>query len=243
MSTLVIIPTYNEQENIVPLVNQILELPADLEILVIDDNSPDGTSGAVLETFSANRRVHLLKRERKLGLGTAYTAGFNHAITNKFDSAITMDADFSHNPRHIPELIKASIDSDLVIGSRYVSGGATVNWGLIRIMISRIANLMAHHFLRLQPSDCTSGFRLYQSRSLQLLEFESVIAEGYSYLVEILHRAAGRNLKIVEVPITFEERRRGKSKISRKEVFKAIQTMIRLRLRPEEKQNRVVIQV
>jgi dolichol-phosphate mannosyltransferase len=243
MSTLVIVPTYNEHENIVPLVKQIVELPADLEVLVIDDNSPDGTSAAVSEIFAGNKRVHLLKRQKKLGLGTAYSAGFRYAIDQNFKSAITMDADFSHNPQHIPGIMKASAGADLVIGSRYVPGGATVNWGIVRIMISRVANLMAHTFLMLQPADCTSGFRLYHCKTLQQLDFESVIAEGYSYLVEILHRAATHQMKIVEVPITFEERRRGKSKISRKEVFKAIQTILRLRFRPTVKQKRVVIEV
>jgi dolichol-phosphate mannosyltransferase len=243
MKTLVLIPTYNERENIVPLVTAILELPDPLDVLVIDDGSPDGTAAAIEDQFKAERRVQLLRRPKKLGLGTAYSAGFRHAFEHGYDAAITMDADFSHNPSHIPEIIRSSKNADIVIGSRYVPGGATQNWSWIRILISRIANLMAHIVLSLQPSDCTSGFRLYQNRALQELDFETVMAEGYSYLVEILFRAAKRNLRVAETPIIFVERRAGKSKISRAEIFKAIQTIFRLRFSKYSNPNHVVIKV
>ena len=243
MKTLVLVPTYNERDNVIPLVTKILELPASLNVLVIDDGSPDGTSDVVLNHFGNHEKVHLLNRSAKLGLGTAYAAGFRYALENDYDAAITMDADFSHNPEHIPELIRTSQKADLVIGSRYVPGGATLNWGWFRIFISRVANLMAHTVLSLQASDCTSGFRLYHSKTLQELDFESVVAEGYSYLVEILHRAESRNLRIAEIPITFIERRAGKSKISRKEIIKAIQTIFRLRFGNVTKTKGLVTQV
>jgi dolichol-phosphate mannosyltransferase len=243
MSTLIIIPTYNERENIVPLVRRILDLPSEFEILVVDDNSPDGTAKAVQEQFHEESRVHLVLREKKLGLGTAYSAGFRWALEKGYRNAMTMDADFSHNPDHIPQLFEASHSNDLVIGSRYVPGGATVNWGLLRKIISRSANLLAHGFLSLKPADCTSGFRLYRSDTLKRLDFESVIADGYSYLVEILFRAARMQVQIAEVPITFEDRRIGKSKISRKEIFKAIRTMIRLRFHPPTQRSEVVVRV
>src|SRR5580765_2323315 len=227
MKTLVLIPTYNERENIIPLVKAILDLPEPVDVLVIDDGSPDGTAAAVDDQFGGQRRVQVLRRAKKMGLGTAYSAGFRHAIDQSYDAAITMDADFSHNPVHIPEIMKTSKNADLVIGSRYVPGGATQNWSWVRILISRIANSMAHVVLSLQPSDCTSGFRLYQNRALQELDFETVMAEGYSYLVEILFRAAKKNLRVAETPIIFVERRAGKSKISRTEIFKAIQTILR----------------
>jgi dolichol-phosphate mannosyltransferase len=242
MKTLVLVPTYNERDNVIPLLNQILSLPSSLDVLVIDDGSPDGTADAVVNEFGNNTRVHLLKRRAKLGLGTAYAAGFHYALEKEYDSAVTMDADFSHNPAHIPELIGASNKADIVIGSRYVPGGATVNWGWFRILISRVANLMAHTVLSLQPSDCTSGFRLYHCKTLREIDFEGVVAEGYSYLVEILHHAESRNLRITEIPITFIERRAGKSKISRKEILKAIQTIFRLRFRNTDKTKRLVIQ-
>src|SRR5262245_3986966 len=243
MKTLVLIPTYNERENIVPLVQTILALAEPIDVLVIDDGSPDGTADAIDDKFKGQPRVRVLRRPKKLGLGTAYSAGFRYAIDQGYDAAITMDADFSHNPIHIPELIQASKAADVVIGSRYVPGGATENWGWIRIFISRVANLMAHMVLSLQPSDCTSGFRLYQNHALQDLDFETVMAEGYSYLVEILFRAAKRNLRVAETPIIFVERRAGKSKISRSEIFKAIQTIFRLRFRKSSKLNHVIIKV
>jgi dolichol-phosphate mannosyltransferase len=243
MKTLVLIPTYNERENIIPLVQTILDLAEPIDVLVIDDASPDGTAKAIDDQFAGQRRVQVLRRPKKLGLGTAYSAGFRHTIEQGYDAAITMDADFSHNPAHIPELIQSSKNADLVIGSRYVPGGATQNWTWIRIFISRVANLMAHMVLSLQPSDCTSGFRLYQNRALQELDFETVMAEGYSYLVEILFRAAKRNLRVTETPIIFVERRAGKSKISRSEIFKAIQTIFRLRFSNSSKPNHVMIKV
>ena len=242
MKTLVLVPTYNERDNVVPLITQILDLQTSVDLLVIDDASPDGTADVVQQNFGEHPRVHLLKRSGKLGLGTAYAAGFHYAFENDYEAAITMDADFSHNPRYIPELIRASAQADMVIGSRYVEGGATENWGWLRIWISRIANLMAHSLLSLQPADCTSGYRLYHCRALHELDFEGVVAEGYSYLVEILYRAESRNLRIVEIPITFIERRAGKSKISRKEIFKAIQTILRLRFGNASKTKRLVTQ-
>jgi dolichol-phosphate mannosyltransferase len=243
MKTLVLIPTYNERENIIPLVKAILDLPEPVDVLVIDDGSPDGTAAAIDDQFGGQRRVQVLRRAKKLGLGTAYSAGFRHAIDQGYDAAITMDADFSHNPVHIPEIIQTSKNADLVIGSRYVPGGATQNWSWVRILISRIANSMAHVVLSLQPSDCTSGFRLYQNRALQELDFETVMAEGYSYLVEILFRAAKRKLRVAETPIIFVERRAGKSKISRSEILKAIQTIFRLRFSKSSNTNHVMIKV
>lgn len=243
MSTLIVIPTYNERENIVPLVKRILLLPADFEVLVVDDNSPDRTADAVRDNFPGSTRVHVLQREKKLGLGTAYSAGFRFALDKGYDQAITMDADFSHNPDHILQFVAAANSNDLVIGSRYIPGGCTVNWGIIRKVISRTANLLAHNFLSLKPADCTSGFRLYRAEALRSVDFQTVIADGYSYLVEILFRAARNHLRITEVPITFEDRRIGKSKISRNEIFKAIRTMIRLRFHPPVVSPEVAVRV
>jgi glycosyltransferase involved in cell wall biosynthesis len=240
MSTLVLLPTYNERENILELIGQILALPAGVELLVIDDNSPDGTAQAVEQFFGGESRVHLLKRPGKLGLGTAYSAGFQYAIREGYKSVISMDADFSHDPRFIPDLIAAMSKFDMVIGSRYVPGGATVNWGFLRKIISRTANLVAHVILSMKQADCTSGYRLYRSELLETIEYESIIADGYSYLIEILYRASRRGCKIGETAIVFVERRHGQSKISRKEIFKAIKTVLRLRFHPPVKASQAV---
>jgi dolichol-phosphate mannosyltransferase len=235
MRTLVFIPTYNERENIVPLVTQILQLPEELDVLVVDDNSPDKTADLLLEAFPNNNRVHLLKREKKFGLGTAYSAGFRYALEHGFDAAISMDADFSHDPKFLPDIIHASKNCDIVIGSRYIPGGKTVNWGVSRQFISRTANLLAHYFISLKSADCTSGYRLFHASALEKLDFESIVADGYSYNLEVLKRASDDNMKIAEVPITFLDRTRGKSKISSMEIFKALQTLLRLRLHPHSK--------
>lgn len=237
MSTLVLLPTYNERENILELIGQVLALPSGVELLVIDDNSPDGTAQAVEESYGGESRVHLLKRPGKLGLGTAYSAGFQYAIRQGYKSVISMDADFSHDPKFIPDLIAAMSNFDMVIGSRYVPGGATVNWGLVRKIISRTANLVAHVILSMKQADCTSGYRLYRSVLLESIGYESIIADGYSYLIEILYRASRQGCKIGETPIVFVERRHGQSKISRKEIFKAIKTVLRLRFHPAVKPN------
>jgi dolichol-phosphate mannosyltransferase len=232
MSTLVIIPTFNERENIPPLVTQILQLPGNLRVLIVDDNSPDGTAEVVTSSFQNEDRVHLLKRERKLGLGTAYSAGFDYALKNNYDIAISMDADFSHDPKHLPELLNVAKKYDMVIGSRYIPGGKTVNWGISRKFISRTANLLAHHIISLKPADCTSGLRLFHADTLRKLDFESIQADGYSYHLEVLKRASDQHMKIGEIPITFTDRLRGKSKVSSIEIFKALHTVFRLRFRP-----------
>jgi len=239
MRILVFIPTYNERENIVPLVAQILESPEKLDVLVVDDNSPDKTADVLLEAFPNNSRVHLLKRERKFGLGTAYSAGFRYTLDHGFDAAISMDADFSHDPKYLPDLIGASKNCDIVIGSRYIPGGKTVNWGISRQFISRMANLLAHHFISLRSADCTSGYRLFHAGVLQTLDFESIVADGYSYNLEVLKRASDENMKIAEVPITFVDRTRGKSKVSSIEIFKALQTLLRLRFHAHSKHEMV----
>jgi dolichol-phosphate mannosyltransferase len=238
MKTLVIIPTYNERENITLLVSQILQLPEELHVLVVDDNSPDGTADALMAAFPSNSRVHLLKREKKMGLGTAYSAGFRYALDHNYDMAITMDADFSHDPKYLPDLVKAAIDSDIVIGSRYIPGGKTINWGLFRQFISRTANLLAHHFISLKPADCTSGLRLFHAEVLRKLDFESIVADGYSYHLDVLKRASFQNMKVGEIPITFSDRLRGKSKVSSTEIFKALHTLVRLRLHPQPKRSK-----
>jgi dolichol-phosphate mannosyltransferase len=218
-----------------------LQLPGAFSVLIVDDNSPDKTADSLEETFSSNNRVHLLKRQRKLGLGTAYSKGFQFALDHGYEMAISMDADFSHDPKHLPELVQICKQYDIVIGSRYISGGKTVNWGIARKLISRTANLLAHHFISLKPADCTSGLRLFHAETLRRLDFESIISDGYSYHIEILKRASDLNMKLGEIPIIFVDRQRGKSKVSSTEIFKALQTLLRLRFQPGSKTHRATV--
>jgi dolichol-phosphate mannosyltransferase len=241
MNTLVVLPTYNEKENILRLLQELMELPVAVDALIIDDNSPDGTAGSVEERYRDDPRIQIIRREKKLGLGTAYSTGFRHALFRGYERVITMDADFSHQPRFIPDFLKVSEDFDFLIGSRYVPGGDTLNWSAARKFISRTANFMAHHILGLKPRDCTSGFRLYHKATLNILEFETIRADGYSYLVEILYRASMQGLRIGEVPIVFVEREQGTSKISRKEIWKALGTIVRLRRNPQWEKKEVPV--
>lgn len=227
--SLVIIPTYNEAENIAPLVDSLLALQLGLHVLVVDDNSPDGTGQIVDDLAAAHQpAVWVLHRAGKLGLGTAYTAGFEFALERGYERIVTMDADFSHNPRYVPSLIELTKNYDLGIGSRYVPGGGVRLWGLHRRLLSRGANFFARALLGLQARDCTAGFRCYQAEVLRLVDPASIGADGYSYLVEMLWRVHRAGFRVGETPIVFTDRRRGASKISRNEIFKAGSTVLRL---------------
>lgn len=231
--TYVIVPTYNEADNLDELINQLLALSVELFVVVVDDNSPDGT-GRMADTWSENHpdRVSAIHREEKLGLGTAYIAGFKYALEQPQASAImTMDADFSHNPRYIPEMIAAARNNHLIIGSRYVPGGGSRNCSWKRIILSKGANLFARTLLGLRANDVTSGFRLYQREVLASVALDQIFSNGYSFLVEMLFLCQRRGWQIGEVPIIFEDRRMGKTKISRQEIFKAQYTVFRLFLR------------
>jgi dolichol-phosphate mannosyltransferase len=231
--TIVIVPTYNEVDNIDELISQLLDLPEDLGVLVVDDNSPDGTGDRV-NAWSTRQpdRVFAIHRSGKLGLGTAYIAGFNRAVDDLQAARImTMDADFSHNPRYIPGMIALSEKKDVVIGSRYVPGGGSRNCTWKRIWLSKIANTVARTLLGLQARDTTAGFRLYHRRVLQSIPLDQIFSSGYSFLVEMLFMCQRRGWDIGEVPIIFEDRRKGATKISRQEVFKAQYTVFRLFLR------------
>ncbi len=227
--SLVIIPTYNEAENIAPLVDSLLALELGLHVLVVDDNSPDGT-GQIADGLAADHQpsVWVLHRAGKLGLGTAYTAGFEFALERGYECIVTMDADFSHNPRYVPSLIDLTKSCDLGIGSRYVPGGGVRLWGVHRRLLSRGANFFARAVLGLKAHDCTAGFRCYQAEVLRTVDPASIRADGYSYLVEMLWRVQRAGFRVGETPIVFTDRRRGASKISRNEIFKAGSTVLRL---------------
>ena len=203
-----------------------------LEVLVVDDNSPDGTWQEVQELASGDGRVHLLRRKGKLGLGTAHVAGHRWALRRGYERVITMDADFSHPPEKIPELLEASRRCDLVIGSRYVPGGGSEGWPLQRRVLSRLSSWVAHTALRLPPQDCTGAFRCFRRRVLQQIPFERIRSRGYSFMEEMLWQCSGRGLRIGEVPIVFVDREQGTSKISPRECLGGILTVLRLMFTP-----------
>lgn len=233
VDTFVIVPTYNEADNIDELLGQLLDLPAHFGVLVVDDNSPDGT-GQKADSWAARypQRVHVVHRPGKLGLGTAYIAGFKTGLGHlKAASLMTMDADFSHHPRYIPAMFELSARKDVVIGSRYVDGGGSRNCTWKRVYLSKTANFVARTLLRLQAHDATAGFRLYRREVLESIPLDQIFSSGYSFLVEMLFMCERRGWRIGEVPIIFEDRRKGTTKISRNEVLKAMYTVLRLFLR------------
>ena len=225
----VIVPTYNEAENIRLLVGDILSLSIPVDVIVVDDNSPDGTGQIVDELAARCDSVRAIHREGKLGLGTAYIAGFKHALERDYDRIMTMDADFSHHPRYIPEMLEKSRSmGDLVIGSRYVRGGGTSGCTLPRKILSWGANAFAKTVLGLGAMDCTAGFRCYRRQVLESLDLDAIFSNGYSFLIEVLYKAQRLGWRVEEVPILFENRRRGASKISNQEITNAMGTVLRL---------------
>jgi dolichol-phosphate mannosyltransferase len=213
--TLVVVPTYNEADNIDRLLTEIRRNAPAVTVLVVDDNSPDGTAKHVADIAATDEHVHLLPRPKKEGLGVAYRAGFTWALHHDFDCVITMDADFSHDPAVIPELLRAvSEGADVVIGSRYVPGGSIPQWRWYRRALSRFGNLYAARMLRLRAHDATSGYRAYRASSLEAIDYESVRANGYGFLIEMTYRATRAEAGIVEIPIAFVDRTDGKSKMS-----------------------------
>jgi dolichol-phosphate mannosyltransferase len=229
MQVSIIIPTYNEKENIESLVTQLLTLPTRVHIIVVDDNSPDGT-GEIAERLAVENagRVRVIRRPGKLGLGTAYIAGFKEALAERADLICSMDADFSHNPRYVPDIVdKINQGYDLVIGSRYVPGGESTQTP-DRKVFSWGANTIARVLLGLHARDTTAGFRCYRRQALESLDLGSIKSSGYSFLFEMVFRVEQRGFKVGEVPIIFEDRRLGASKISRNEIVKALGTVLRL---------------
>ncbi len=230
MQVTVIVPTYNERENIESLVTQLLALPTGVCVLVVDDNSPDGT-GAIADRLAVENagRVGVIHRAGKLGLGTAYIAGFKRALAEEADLICTMDADFSHNPRYIPDMVaKIEQGYDLVIGSRYVRGGGASGCTLPRIFLSWGANAFARVMLGLHAHDTTAGFRCYRREVLAGMDLDEIKASGYSFLMEMLYRVQQRGWRVGEVAIIFENRRLGASKISRDEIVRAMGTVLRM---------------
>jgi dolichol-phosphate mannosyltransferase len=226
---LVIVPTYNERENLPRLVPAILSRDSRLEILVVDDGSPDGTGALADEIAAGEPRVHVLHRAGKLGLGTAYLAGFAWGIERGYDCLFEMDADFSHDPRYLPVMLAKAKEADLVLGSRYVPGGGTVNWGLSRKLLSRGGSLYARTILGVAVRDLTGGFKCFRREVLEGIDLASVECSGYAFQIELTFRAVRRGFRVAEVPIVFVDRRVGHSKMSRRIVLEAIRKVWSIR--------------
>ncbi len=227
----VVIPTYNERENIGELIQRILEMSR-FRVLVVDDNSPDGTAEVVAALAADEPRVGLLLRPEKRGLGSAYVAGFRRALAEGAAFICEMDADFSHDPSYLPQLLAAAETRyDLALGSRYVPGGGTTDWGIIRQLISRGGNLYARAILGLPVMDATGGFRCYRRRVLETINLDDIQSNGYAFQIELVYRTMRAGFRIGELPIIFPDRRVGRSKMSRRIVLEALINVWRLRFR------------
>ncbi|HEX6249832.1 MAG TPA: polyprenol monophosphomannose synthase [Gemmatimonadaceae bacterium] len=227
---LVIIPTYNERDNVARIIERVLETDARIEVLVVDDASPDGTAEAVAVVAAANPRVHLLKRSGKLGLGTAYIAGFRWALERDYQYVLEMDADFSHDPAFLPRLLAAATEADVVLGSRYLDGRANVvNWPMTRLLMSYFANVYARAVTGLPVWDLTGGFKCFRRKVLEAIDLGAVKSNGYAFQIEMTFRAWKLGFRVIEIPIVFSDRMEGSSKMSRHIVREAVWMVWRLR--------------
>ncbi|MDR2583367.1 MAG: polyprenol monophosphomannose synthase [Fibromonadaceae bacterium] len=232
MKFLVIIPTYNEMENIPEILPRILEQNENLEILVVDDGSPDGTGNFVENLSKENNRVHLLRREKKMGLGTAYVAGFKWALEKDYDRVFEMDADGSHSPQALNSFLKEAENADLVLGSRYLNGKiSVVNWDWKRLILSYCANFYTRFVTGMPFSDATGGFKCFSREALQSLDFGKLKSDGYCFQMETTHTLWKKGLKIKEIPIIFTDRTKGSSKMSGGIISEAFFLVLKLRFR------------
>lgn len=227
MLPIIVIPTYNERENISELLHEIFALNiSELQVIIVDDNSPDGTLEIVTK-LQKKYPIHIISRAKKSGLGSAYKEGFTQAIKMKADYIFEMDADFSHDPNDIPKLIEAIKKSDIVIASRRVKGSTIVGWNMKRHIISYLATRISRFWLGLKPKDVTSGFRIYRAKALQKLDYQTFNSSGFAFQEEILFYAQKSNLKIIEIPVTFTDRQRGKTKLGLGEMLDFIKLLFR----------------
>ena len=228
---LVIIPTYNERTNIENMLQTILALPGELNILVVDDNSPDGTGNFVKEFKQNNSRVHLMQREGKLGLGTAYVAGFKYLLSKDYDIAVQMDADFSHDPKVIPEFLESIKENDLVIGSRYIQGVNVINWPMKRLLLSYFANIYTKVITGMPVKDATGGFKCFRREVLESINLDNIHSNGYSFQIEMNFKTFKKGFRCKEIPIIFMDRVEGVSKMSKKILREAITMVWKLRFK------------
>ncbi|NUQ11617.1 MAG: polyprenol monophosphomannose synthase [Gemmatimonadaceae bacterium] len=227
---LVIVPTYNERENILRLIEAVLAQDPRIEVLVVDDGSPDGTGALVDERAAADPRVHIIHREKKLGLGTAYLAGFRWALERDYALVFEMDADFSHDPQHIPQFLETIAEADLVIGSRYREGRVTVvNWPIGRLLLSYFANVYARFVTGLPIHDSTAGYKCFRRKVLEAIDLSDVKSNGYAFQIEMHFRVWRKKFRVVEIPIVFVDRTEGASKMSKKIIREAVWMVWRLR--------------
>jgi dolichol-phosphate mannosyltransferase len=227
-SLLIAIPTYNERENIGSLLPTLLALYPRAHVLVVDDNSPDGTGDIVASLAAGDGRIHLIRREGKRGIGSAYRAAFAWAVERGYALVVVMDADGSHDPAQVSRLLETSAVADVVVGSRYIRGGRIENWPLSRLALSWGGNALARLLVGTQVRDWTAGFKCYRREVLESLRFERISSEGYSFQIEILFHCLRDGWKLREVPITFVDRRLGHTKMTRREVYQAVATLVRI---------------
>ena len=225
---IIIIPTFNESENITNIINELKIF--DLDILIVDDNSPDKTSEIVKKLMIKNKKIKILERPRKLGLGSAYRDGFRYCIENDYENLIQMDADFSHRIEDLKNMLTFINSYEVIIGSRYVDGGGSIGWSRIRKILSKVANIYAKIITKSNIYDMTSGFRIYSRNALEKIEYDKTKSDGYSFQIEMSVRANNQKLKIKEVPIVFNERREGESKMDLKIIIEALFIVFKLRL-------------
>ena len=230
MKTLIVTPTYNERKNIHELISTLFELNPDFHILVVDDSSPDGTAEIVEKLQADCANLHLLSRNEKTGLGSAYIAGFNYALERDYEAVVQMDADMSHDPKDVPLLIEAIENADLAIGSRYISGINVVNWPLQRLIISYGANIYTRLVTRLPVRDATGGFKCWRREALEAINLDGVRSQGYSFQIEMTYRAWLKGFRITEIPIIFVDRTVGESKMTRSIMLEAAVMIPRLRI-------------
>lgn len=229
MKTVIVIPTYNERENIMKLIPALFSQNiSELEVVVVDDNSPDATADEIT-TFKSQYPIHLIKRLRKLGLGSAYVAGFKKALALGADFIFEMDADFSHDPNDVQRLVDALVSADVSIGSRRVEGGKVIGWGIRRHLTSWVAMTLSRFILKLKTKDVTAGFRCYRRRVLEVIELDKISSNGYAFQEEMLFRVEQLKFRVVEIPVTFVDRKIGKSKLSKKDIGEFFRVMWRLK--------------
>ena len=231
MKTLIIIPTYNELENLTKLLPEVLSKDDNINILIVDDNSPDGTSAFVENEMKKDDRIHLIRRESKQGLGTAYIAGFKYALQNDFELIFEMDADFSHDPGELSKFLAEVQNSDLVIGSRYITGVNVINWPMRRLLLSWFANWYTRIITGMPIHDATGGYKCFRRKVLESIDLNQVRSNGYAFQIEMNFKAWKKGFRLKEIPIIFVDRVKGKSKMSRKIVREAVTMVWKLRLK------------
>jgi dolichol-phosphate mannosyltransferase len=228
---LVVTPTFNEAENIPKLIPAVLRQSPNIDILIVDDGSPDGTANIVKDIMTTNQNVHIIERQGKQGLGTAYVAGFRYAIENGYNYVFEMDADFSHNPNEIPAFLSKIKEFDLVIGSRYVNGVRVLNWPMNRLLLSYSANVYTQVITGLPVRDATGGFKCYRIETLKSIDLEKIRSNGYAFQIEMSFKVWKKGFRLVEIPIIFTDRRLGVSKMSRDIVYEAFFMLWKLMFR------------